>query len=52
MVLISIFYLWQSFLSFHHPHVANPRLQLERPEEPCEKVFDQPYDEIVAAHLR
>ncbi|XP_025080088.1 PCI domain-containing protein 2-like [Pomacea canaliculata] len=41
-----------SFLSFHHPHVANPRLQLERPEEPCEKVFDQPYDEIVAAHLR
>ncbi|KAK7484463.1 hypothetical protein BaRGS_00024348 [Batillaria attramentaria] len=39
-------------LSFRHPHVANPRLQLEKPEGPCQRVLDQPYDEIVAAHLR
>ncbi|KAL8578368.1 PCI domain-containing protein 2 [Nucella lapillus] len=39
-------------LSFRHPHVANTRLQLEKPEGPCQRVLDQPYDEIIAAHLR
>ncbi|KAK7091025.1 PCI domain-containing protein 2-like [Littorina saxatilis] len=39
-------------LSFRHPHVANPRLQLEKPEGPCQRALDQPFDEIVAAHLR
>ncbi|XP_013417520.1 PCI domain-containing protein 2-like [Lingula anatina] len=39
-------------LSFKHPHIANSRLQLERPEAPCERFFEQPWDELVAAHLR
>lgn len=39
-------------LSFQHPHIANPRLQLEKPESHVQRVFDQPYDELVAAHLR
>ncbi|KAK3585965.1 hypothetical protein CHS0354_038509 [Potamilus streckersoni] len=39
-------------LSFKHPHVANTRLQLERPENSVQRVFEAPYDELVAAHLR
>ncbi|MGH0151818.1 UNVERIFIED_CONTAM: hypothetical protein FKN15_063449 [Acipenser sinensis] len=39
-------------LSFKHPHVANPRLQLANPEEKCQQVLEPPYDETVAAHLR
>ncbi|KAK6485716.1 PCI domain-containing protein 2-like isoform X1 [Huso huso] len=39
-------------LSFKHPHVANPRLQLSNPEEKCQQVLEPPYDEMVAAHLR
>ncbi|KAJ0004623.1 hypothetical protein NQD34_010837 [Periophthalmus magnuspinnatus] len=42
-------------LSFKHPHVANPRLQvlqLQSPEEKCQQVLEPPYDEMVAAHLR
>lgn len=39
-------------LSFKHPHVANPRLQLANPEDKCQQVLDPPYDEMVAAHLR
>ncbi|KAM6892575.1 LOW QUALITY PROTEIN: PCI domain-containing protein 2 [Xenentodon cancila] len=39
-------------LSFKHPHVANPRLQLVSPEEKCQQVLEPPYDEMVAAHLR
>ncbi|MBN3275338.1 PCID2 protein, partial [Polyodon spathula] len=39
-------------LSFKHPHVANPRLQLANPEEKCQQVLEPPYDEMVAAHLR
>ncbi|MBN3303574.1 PCID2 protein, partial [Amia calva] len=39
-------------LSFKHPHVANPRLQLPSPEEKCQQVLEPPYDEMVAAHLR
>uniref|UniRef100_A0A668A121 PCI domain-containing protein 2 n=1 Tax=Myripristis murdjan TaxID=586833 RepID=A0A668A121_9TELE len=39
-------------LSFKHPHVANPRLQLSSPEEKCQQVLEPPYDEMVAAHLR
>ncbi|XP_022288159.2 myosin-VIIa-like [Crassostrea virginica] len=39
-------------LSFEHPHVANPRLQIERPEPSVQRVFDTPLDELVAAHIR
>ena len=39
-------------VSFKHPHVANTRLHLEKPEAQCEQWFDQPYDEMVAAHLK
>uniref|UniRef100_A0A3B3SAI4 PCI domain-containing protein 2 n=1 Tax=Paramormyrops kingsleyae TaxID=1676925 RepID=A0A3B3SAI4_9TELE len=39
-------------LSFKHPHVANPRLQLPSPEEKCQQLLEPPYDEMVAAHLR
>lgn len=39
-------------LSFKHPHVANPRLQLASPEEKCQQLLEPPYDEMVAAHLR
>uniref|UniRef100_A0A8C4RKT8 PCI domain-containing protein 2 n=1 Tax=Erpetoichthys calabaricus TaxID=27687 RepID=A0A8C4RKT8_ERPCA len=39
-------------LSFKHPHVANPRLQLANPEEKCQQVLEPPHDEMVAAHLR
>ncbi|XP_035249167.1 PCI domain-containing protein 2 [Anguilla rostrata] len=39
-------------MSFRHPHVANPRLQLSSPEEKCQQVLEPPYDEMVAAHLR
>lgn len=39
-------------LSFKHPHVANPRLQLSSPEDKCQQVLEPPYDEMVAAHLR
>ncbi|XP_070539019.1 PCI domain-containing protein 2-like [Ptychodera flava] len=39
-------------LSFRHPHIANPRLKLEHPEPKCEEWFNQPYDEMVAAHLK
>ncbi|AWO95509.1 putative PCI domain-containing protein 2-like [Scophthalmus maximus] len=39
-------------LSFKHPHVANPRLQLASPEDKCQQVLEPPYDEMVAAHLR
>ncbi|XP_006813509.1 PCI domain-containing protein 2-like [Saccoglossus kowalevskii] len=40
------------FLSFRHAHIANHRLQLEHPEPQCERWFQQPYDEMIAAHLR
>ncbi|NWQ94177.1 PCID2 protein, partial [Burhinus bistriatus] len=39
-------------VSFKHPHVANPRLQLPSPEEKCQQVLEPPYDEMFAAHLR
>ncbi|XP_062566068.1 myosin-VIIa-like [Saccostrea cucullata] len=39
-------------LCFEHPHVANPKLQLERPESAVQRVFDTPLDELVAAHIR
>uniref|UniRef100_A0A3P9J643 PCI domain-containing protein 2 n=2 Tax=Oryzias latipes TaxID=8090 RepID=A0A3P9J643_ORYLA len=38
-------------LSFKHPHVANPRLQLANPEDKCQQILEPPYDEMVAAHL-
>lgn len=39
-------------LSFNHPHVANPRVQLENPESTVARVFEPPWEDIVAAHLR
>ncbi|XP_069323886.1 PCI domain-containing protein 2 isoform X3 [Eulemur rufifrons] len=39
-------------VSFKHPHVANPRLQMASPEEKCQQVLEPPYDEMFAAHLR
>ncbi|XP_021095071.1 PCI domain-containing protein 2 isoform X3 [Heterocephalus glaber] len=39
-------------VSFQHPHVANPRLQMASPEEKCQQVLEPPYDEMFAAHLR
>ena len=42
----------QELLSFQHIHIQNPRLQIEHPEAQCEEWFDQPWDELVAAHLR
>ncbi|XP_021356339.1 PCI domain-containing protein 2-like [Mizuhopecten yessoensis] len=39
-------------LSFNHPHIANPRLQMEYPESTVQRVFDPPCDELIAAHLR
>jgi len=39
-------------LSFKHPHINNPRLQLQNPEQKCEQILRQPWDEIVAAHIR
>nr|XP_048711803.1 PCI domain-containing protein 2 isoform X9 [Caretta caretta] len=38
-------------VSFKHPHVANPRLQLPSPEDKCQQVLEPPYDEMFAAHL-
>lgn len=39
-------------VSFKHPHVANPKLQLQSPEEKCQNILEPPYDEMTAAHLR
>ncbi|XP_075056142.1 PCI domain-containing protein 2 [Mixophyes fleayi] len=39
-------------VSFRHPHIANPRLQLSAPEEKCQQMLEPPYDEMFAAHLR
>ncbi|XP_068734276.1 PCI domain-containing protein 2-like [Montipora capricornis] len=38
--------------SFQHPHVASSRLRLPDAQVECEKWFEQPYDEMTAAHLR
>uniref|UniRef100_A0A8C2QMB7 PCI domain-containing protein 2 n=1 Tax=Cricetulus griseus TaxID=10029 RepID=A0A8C2QMB7_CRIGR len=39
-------------VSFKHPHVANPRLQMASPEEKCQQVLEPPCDEMFAAYLR
>ncbi|NWH77718.1 PCID2 protein, partial [Piaya cayana] len=39
-------------VSFKHPHIANPRLQLSSPEDKCQQLLEPPYDEMLAAHLR
>ena len=39
-------------LSFQHAHIQSQKLHLEFPERECEKRLDQPWDEVVAAHLR
>lgn len=38
--------------SFRHPHIASTRLQLPDSQMQCERWFEQPYDEMVASHLR
>ncbi|NXY47744.1 PCID2 protein, partial [Ceuthmochares aereus] len=45
-------HFFAELVSFKHPHVANPRLQLSSPEEKCEQLLEPPYDEMLAAHLR
>ncbi len=42
----------KELLSFQHVHIQNPKLQLEKPEQQCERWFEQPWDELVAGHLR
>lgn len=39
-------------VSFNDPHIASPRLQIENPENQCQRWFEPPWDEFVAAHLR
>ncbi|XP_040192183.1 PCI domain-containing protein 2 isoform X1 [Rana temporaria] len=39
-------------VSFRHPHIANPRLQLSSPEDKCQQMLEPSYDEMFAAHLR
>jgi len=39
-------------LSFRDAHVYNRSLQLQQPEAECEKWFQQPMDELAAAHLK
>ena len=52
-IFLYLFILPQELLSFKHPHIANPKLQrLENAESQCEQWFDQPYDEMIAAHLK
>ncbi|XP_077987350.1 PCI domain-containing protein 2-like [Glandiceps talaboti] len=41
-----------ALLSFRHPHIANPRLNIEHPEPKCEDWFSQPLDKMVAAHIK
>lgn len=45
-------YNLQELLSFNHVHVYNPRLRIANPEAQCERWFEQPWDEVVAAHLK
>ena len=55
-MVVNLFYceyrMFQSKLSFTDAHVAIEELQIERPERSCEQWFSQPWDEVVAAHLR
>ncbi|EDO39944.1 predicted protein [Nematostella vectensis] len=39
-------------LSFTHPHIASPRLQIPDAQSQCERWFEPPLDELVACHLR
>uniref|UniRef100_H2ZDA2 PCI domain-containing protein 2 n=1 Tax=Ciona savignyi TaxID=51511 RepID=H2ZDA2_CIOSA len=39
-------------LSFHDPHIGNPKLQLKSADVICRRFLESPYDEMVAAHLR
>jgi len=39
-------------LSFRDAHVYSRNLQLQQPEAECEKWFQQPMDELAAAHLK
>ena len=39
-------------LSFSHSHIANARLRVEAPEAVCSRYMGQPFDEMVAAHIK
>jgi len=39
-------------LSFSHSHIANARLRVEAPEAICSRILAQPFDEMVAAHIK
>ncbi|XP_020913510.1 PCI domain-containing protein 2 [Exaiptasia diaphana] len=39
-------------LSFKHPHIASPKLQIANAQAQTERWFEQPYDELIACHLR
>ena len=39
-------------LSFSHSHIANARLRVEAPEAVCSRFMAQPFDEMVAAHIK
>ena len=39
-------------LSFSHQHIANARLRVEAPEATCSRYMGQPFDEMVAAHIK
>ena len=39
-------------LSFQHSHIANARLRVEAPEAVCSRYMGQPFDEMVAAHIK
>jgi hypothetical protein len=52
MSYLTHFNILQELLSFQHPHIQNPRLQIQNPESQVQRIFDTPYDELVAAHLR
>ncbi|CAK8687080.1 unnamed protein product [Clavelina lepadiformis] len=44
--------LLSRLLSFEDPHATNPKLQRESPEGICQRFFESPDDEMVAAHIR
>eukprot|EP00794_Sanderia_malayensis_P011060 gene11060-12228_t len=43
---------WAELISYSHPHVANPKLQLQDASGLCQKWFQSPLDEMIASHLR
>lgn len=40
------------YLSCKHPHIASPRLQMERPDMAIQKVIDPPWDDVISCHIK